>query len=403
MRSTFRSWWWQVLALYVGWRVWLFLLVAVAMSLIAIPTDQYLASEEFLQGLPVWLTVWGNFDGAVFMRIAYGGYGLPEVPFFPLLPILLSALYRLGIPFVVGGMFISLASTLGVIWIWRKLWEMDRKETVYKNIPFILLLSVLFTFPTAHYLSAVYQDSLFLFLSSAVLLYSRQKKWGWAVLAGVLATLSRLNGIALFLVLGAEYMTVLSPQLKRNWPWQAPFTALVSALDPRKLYRHPYVFLFLAVPCAFLIYLAFLNYKFGDWQVFFSSVEVWHRSQLTFPLQTFWRYFKILVLYANVNFVYWVAWGEALFTGIYLLILAITWGKIRFSYWVFICAHLMIPMLTGTLQGMPRYGLHLYPVFLVLAQWVADKPKWVQAVYFSLMLVGQVLYLLAFARGYFVA
>lgn len=403
MRKNVHSWWGSIATLYVGWRVWLLCIAALAIAFIPIPTDQYLAAKEFLEDLPRWLTVWGNFDGAVFMRIARGGYGLPEVPFFPLLPLLLGVLHRVGIPFVIGGMIISIVSFVGVVWVWHALWKLDTRESRYKDLPFFFLFFILLSFPTAHYLTAVYQDSLFLFLGSAALLTARQRRWGWAVLTAVLATLARLNGLALFFVLGAEYMIELVPRLKKRWPWQEPFTAFATALHPKNLLKNPYVFTFIAIPGAFVLYLAYLQLKFGDWHVFFSSVEVWHRNELTFPLQTLWRYFKILILYAHVNFVYWVAWGEALFTGLYLLILGLGWGRIRFSYWVFICAHLTIPMLTGTLQGMPRYGLHLYPIFLVLAQWVWKRPRWVQVAYFLLMAVLQVLYVSAFVRGYFVA
>ncbi len=143
--------------------------------------------------------------------------------------------------------------------------------------------------------------------------------------------------------------------------------------------------------------------KFGDWQVFFSSVEVWNRSHLTFPLQTFWRYFKILVLYPNPSFVYWVAWGEALFTAFYLLVIAYGWSRVRFSYWILMVVHFLIPMVTGTLQGMPRYGLHMYPVFLILAAWVWQQPKWVRVVYFTAAVIAQFVYLAAYVQGYFVA
>ncbi|MCD8484630.1 hypothetical protein LRY60_03445 [Candidatus Woesebacteria bacterium] len=240
-------------------------------------------------------------------------------------------------------------------------------------------------------------------MSSFTILLARQKRWLWAVLAGMVATLARLNGLALFFFLGAEYMIQLAPALQKRWAWHVPFTSFLLALRPKNMWKHRYAFLFFLIPLTFVGYLAYLQGKFGDWNVFFSSVEVWNRSQLTFPLQTFWRYFKILVLYPRVHLVYWVAWGEALFTALYLLVLLFTWGRVRFSYWMLMLVHLMIPMVTGTLQGMPRYGLHLYPLFLILAGWLWKSPKWAQAVYFIGMLVLQVLYLSAFVQGYFVA
>jgi len=402
MREKWWTPWFSFGAVYLLWRMWLFF-VAFLASLIIPRRDRYLAVVEFAENLPNWITVWGNFDGVVFMRIAFGGYGLPEVPFFPLLPLMMRTLHSLGVPLVLGGMFTSLLSILGVVYVWRELWKLDIQNKQYVGLPFFFLLLVLLTFPTAHYFTAVYQDALFLFLSSSTILLARKRYWLWAVMAGMLAMLARLNGLALFFFLGAEYMIEIAPRLKQNWPWQAPFETVIRALDPRQLFKHSYVFLFAGIPLAFLAYLGFLQLKFGDWQVFFSSVEVWNRSQLTFPLHTAWRYFKILVLYANINLVYWVAFAEAVFTAFYAAFLALQWGRIRFSYWILMFFHLLIPALTGTFQGMPRYGLHLYPLFLVLGAWVWRKPVWFRLLYCIAMLLGQVLYISAFVRGYFVA
>lgn len=360
--------------------------------------EGYLAEVEFGQQLPRWITAWGNFDGVVFMRIAHGGYGVPEIPFFPLLPLLMRSLSWIGLPYVLGGMLISVVSFLGVIWVWQRLWQLDGQR-----VPFQLLFLTLLSFPTAHYFTAVYQDALFLLLASATLLWSRERRWVWAVVAAVLATLSRLNGLALFFVLGAEYLMVVSPALRERWGVRSIWQGMVQGLHPRSWWSQRYVWLFLLVPLTFLGYLGYVQWKFGDWHLFFSGVEVWHRSQLTFPLQTLWRYFKILVVHARVTFVYWVAWGEALATALYGLVLLFSWGKIRFSYWVFMLVHLSIPMVTGTLQGMPRYGLHLYPLFLLLATWLWQQRPLIRWLYFAMMLVLQVLYLLAFIQGYFVA
>lgn len=399
-----QRWWVKAISGYFLWRIWLFLVMFAAFLWIPIRPG-YLAAFEFSEGLPLALTVWGNFDGLVFMRIAHGGYGLPEVPFFPLLPLLMQSLHMLGIPFVLGGMLIAFVSVIGTIFVWRRLWHLDTRDKQYQNVTFGWLLLCLFLFPTAHYFTAVYQDALFLFLASSTILAARMKKWGWASVFGAIATLSRLNGLALFFVLGAEYLIQLQPRLAAGrWYNTLPLRAFLSGIHPKNIIKNQYVWLFLSIPIAFIAYLYFLEMKFGDWQVFFSSVEVWHRSQITFPLQTFWRYFKILVVHANLNFVYWVAFGEAAFTALYLFVLLFSWGRIRFSYWIFMCVHLLIPMLTGTLQGMPRYGLHLYPLFLSLAAWTSGKEKkWLRYGCVCIMMFLQAIYLAAFVRGYFVA
>ncbi len=127
MQTQKQSWWMRALLLFFSWRAWVFLSTALAFQFVPLRRG-YLAAAEFAEGLPGWLTVWGNFDGVVFMRIARGGYGLPEVPFFPLLPLIMGVLHDLGIPFVLAGMLISLISFIGVLWVWRQLWQLDSQE-----------------------------------------------------------------------------------------------------------------------------------------------------------------------------------------------------------------------------------------------------------------------------------
>jgi hypothetical membrane protein len=70
---------------------------------------------------------------------------------------------------------------------------------------------------------------------------------------------------------------------------------------------------------------------------------------------------------------YWVAVVEFLAVIFSVFLLLWSWRKIRSLYWVFFAVSLLIPALTGTFQGMPRYALHLYPFFLELDPILASK------------------------------
>lgn len=394
--------WQKVLGIYLIWRIWLLGLTVLSFWLVAVRPHAlevgYLAAAEFAGSLPRWVTSWGNFDGVVFMRIAQGGYGVPEVPFFPLLPLLMQPLSWLGVPYLVAGLLISLVSFLGALWFMRELWQQDRPK-----VSFFWLLAVLLSFPTAYYYAAVYQDALFLMLATGSLWAARQRRWVGAVVLAMLATLARLNGLALFFMLFTEYLLDVRPRLTQRWDVRRIWKGVLVAIRPRSWWKRPYIWLFFLVPLTFLGYLGYIEWKLGDWQLFFKGVEVWHRNKLVFPLRTLWRYFKILILYADVNFVYWVAWGEALFTALYAGAIAVGWGRVRLSYWVMMVMHLLIPVLTGTLQGMPRYGLHLYPFFLILTMGVLRLPRWGKLLFFATSLLVQALYGSLFLQGYFVA
>lgn len=389
--------WQKTLGSIAIWRLAFIALAAIVTKFIPF-VFAFTPKLSFGVGRPYLAWIWGNFDGMVFMLIAQSGYTAEQLPFFPLLPALIATISTLlGLNQLWSGLIVTTLAFLAAQYFLYQLLLIDKKKTHYW-----LFLTILLLFPTSVFYTAIYADGLFLALASATLLYSRQRKWLWASIFGALAGLARLNGLALIFVIGVEYLLSLEPKLEKQWDFRLILPTLSRALNFKKIVSSGILWTLL-IPAAFLGYLSYIQLAFGDWHLFFSGVEVWHRNKLTFPLQTFWRYFKILVLYPNVTFTYLVAALEALFTVLYILALIWSWGKIRLSYWVMIFFHLLIPTLTGTLQGMPRYGLHLYPLFLIYTLFLKDKPKWVKGVWFTVSL-GLLLFFAAFyTRGYFVA
>lgn len=390
----------QVGAEYGLWRLWLLVATIVAARIIPLQSG-YLA--EFFAGVhyPSWLWPWGNMDGAVFMLIAHQGYHTSELPFFPLFPLTIRLVAWLtSLPLIPAGMLVSTLAFGGAVWFLYQLLKFDKQQALFHTL-FLLMLC----YPTGHYYTAVYNDSLFLFLAMGTLFFGRQHRYGWASLWGALAALTRLNGLALAAYLGAEYLIEIQPQLRLLDSWSSVKmvgTTFIRALHPR-LWLSKKIWWALLIPGAFVGYLAWIHWQFGDWHLFFDGVQVWHRNHLTFPLQTIWRYFKILATVAPSTLVFWVAMAELAFTTLYGWVLWCSWKRIRFSYWLFMATSFLIPTLTGTLQGMPRYGLHLFPLFLSLALWLESKPKWFQGLWLGIGLVLQFLYLAAYTRGYFVA
>ncbi len=402
-KSLGKYWWFPVAAVYVVWRIWL-ALWSVVIHQVSKPAMrlEYFAPLEFPTNLPDWLLAWANFDGAVFLRIAIGGYSTAELPFFPLLPLLMRSFADItGHHAALGGLLLSLYIFPLGLWSAAQLWKMDVGQ---RKIPFLWFVAVLLSFPTAHYYAAVYQDALFFSLATTTLLAARRKQWVFAVIFGSLASLARLNGLALFFFLLAEYWMALSPEIKEKWSFATLLRTFPRTLNPKHwLGAHRYVWFFLAIPGMLVGYLTWIHWAFGDWHLFFKGVEVWHRSKFTLPPQTAWRYIKMLVLTFSMSLTYFVVVAEAAFSALYGWILVQQWGKIRWSYWVWIVAYLTIPVVTGTLQGMPRYGLHLYPLFFVLALWTGKWPNWAKIVYVVIGLALQLWFMLWFLRGYFLA
>ncbi len=388
--------WLSLIALYAFWRVWLLGIAYGAMKFIPF-VSSYTPRDTYGLNLPWWQWVWANFDGVVFLKIAKDSYSQSEVPFFPLFPWIVRFWQNCTqLPYLQSGLVVSvIAFFIAIFFVW-KLLQREGKIALWP-LTAILLLS----FPTAYHYTAVYNDSLFFALATGALYFTRERKYFWAGTLGGLATLARLNGLGLFFVLIVEYILSFIPA-KEAWNWRSWKQAFVQSLQLKALFSSG-IFFALLIPISFVGYLAFIEYRFGDWHLFFSGVEVWHRNKLTFPLQTFWRYVKILLISPNFTFVYLIAFLEALFTLLYLTVLAFSWKKIPPAYWIMMFFHWLIPALTGTLQGMPRYGLHLFPLFFTLALFFEKRPRWQQGAFVILCLALQIFYVAFFTRGYFVS
>ncbi len=390
--------WEKVLGWIIVWRLGILAIAWLATFYLPLKPAFTPQTSIFGQAVTYFSWIWGNFDGMIFMLIGRYGYSAEQLPFFPLLPILIRLFSRIfSLPEVHAGLVVSAGAFLLAQWVIFKLLQLDHQEKLYW-----LFLAVMLLFPTSAFYTAIYADSSFLLLASLTLLMSRQRRFLLASVFGALATLARLNGLALLFVIGAEYLHSIDTRLEQKWNIPVFFRALWEGLSPKLILKRR-VFWALLIPLAFLGYLFYIQSMFGDWHLFFSGVEVWHRNKLTFPLQTFWRYFKILFIHPRFTITYVVALLEAFMTGIYLLALVWSWGKIRLSYWLMIFLHLLIPTLTGTLQGMPRYGLHLYPLFLIFTLFIAKQPRWVRVLWLGVSAALLVFFVTFYTRGYFVS
>lgn len=333
---------------------------------------------------------WANLDGSNYVAIAIRGYTTAEFGFFPLYPAILRGLRSLVIVrYALIGQAVSFACIIAAFYFCIKLLELDKPKANKVNFIIVCLM-----FPTAYYWGAAYNDSLFFFLATATLYFGRKKMWLWACVSAFFATLARLNGLALsaFLLFEAWSQLTKNPQLVWRWP---------TVKEMKKML--PYVII-ASVPVAALItYLVYIQYAFGNWDLLFTSMSAWGQDKMIFPLQTVYRYIKIFLFTPHIGLSYWIAWLEFLSVVLYCVVLWFSYKKIRFSYWMFMFIALLIPSLTGTFQGMPRYALHLYPLFLFLFAWVekqSENTKWVVG---TLAVILQIVLITFYINGYFVA
>ena len=136
------------------------------------------------------LAVWGRWDAEHYLRIAGQGYFGTEPAFFPLYPLLIRIVSGFTGSLLVAGLIVSnTASFLSLLYLY-KLVEHEYNRHVAQRATFFVSI-----FPTAIFFSAVYSESLFLFLTVASFYYVRERRWLMAGVFGFFAALTRSEGV----------------------------------------------------------------------------------------------------------------------------------------------------------------------------------------------------------------
>lgn len=313
------------------------------------------------------LMPWANFDGVHYEEIAKGGYRDPLQAFFPMYPLLMNIISKVtGIELWLAGLAIS--------WICLVLGTLIWQRVMGKNWLWFLV------YPLSFYFLAVYTESLFWLMLGLYILSIKNKKYGLAMVIGIVLGLTRLIGVVTLVI-----PLILWVEKKNSGLWLAitgPILGLVS-------------------------YMAYLQAKFGNAWLMVSAVSQFNTgrkvSTLTLFPQVIWRYLKILVT-ARVDFVYFMALLElVMFLGLLALF---AWGLIKFwqdkkylelGVIIFSTISLILPTTTGTFTSLPRYGLLLAGyVFLV-----PRLDKRLQIILFGLGLGLQIVLVSFFLRGWF--
>ncbi len=196
---------------------------------------------------------WLRWDVEHFIFIAQHGYdSTMRVAFFPLYPLLIR-IVMLGIHnALVAAMLVSNIALLVVFTVLYSIVQEEFNEEHAQRAVLYLAL-----FPTAFFLQAAYNESLFLCFSLLCFYQLRHSNWELAGLFGCLASLTRSAGVLLLLPFCYEYM------VRRNFQWKAiRFNVLGGAL----------------IPLGTALYAAYCAFRFHDPLAFSHAQSNWNRS-----------------------------------------------------------------------------------------------------------------------------
>lgn len=357
-----------------------FLLTRAVLVTIGIASITYLpmiTGDEYrhLEASPA-LDMWYRWDAGFYTAIAVYGYQwtiehkpTADMAFLPLYP---SSIRTINQIFkcsdikraVISGLLISnIALLVSVYLLFDIVSSCAGSKVAYHSVG-LLLLS-----PNSIFLSGVYTESLFLCLSLIVFQSIRKEQFYIAVLAASLACFTRTVGLSLYL-----------PLVLYSWKQSGRLRVIQLLLSHIPL-------------VVFGAYIALTGFTAGDWLAYFSAnAQIWQRTVLNKPWEVFTIYFSGG---EDVSLWGWrLSWIDLLFTAFYLFLSLVVLVKNR-SWGVFALIATLIPVSSGTLVSMPRYGSVVFPFYVVLAEWAGQR-KHKQVLVYS----GSILLLILFTARF---
>ena len=381
------------LYIFLSWRILLFLLAIVGILVIPKFGGSFPYANTVLEPtkLPAWIWGFGNFDGVHYLRIAQNGYADAYYQaFFPLFPLLIRFLnffpktFGLNPQIFVDPSYFYTGIALANIFLFLSLLVI-RKIVAKKE--FIWNILLLLSFPTAFYFGAIYTESLFLLELVLFILFFKKKKYLYAAVVASFASATRLVGVLLSLVLLIELIKSVN------------FSKIKS--DVRTLFR--WMLPIFISPLGFIAYMWYLKTYFGSPFAFISVQSGFGAGRSSLPIvtlpQVFYRYLKMFFTVQNSYQLFNLSL-EFIFALAGLGILIWMFRKVNFSWWIFSALVYILPTLTGTFSSMPRYLIFSYIPFIpAIMKLDASFRKYLVI---SMVLV-QIILLILFARGYWVA
>ncbi len=338
---------------------WLWLVLRAGLGLIALfvvmrgRADTACSADAPLAFLPdqgplfALFGTWLHWDACWYTTIAAYGYG-PDAgatTFFPLLPLLLGGLAGIRGNIVLVGPVIMAVACIAAFTGLRQLVARDVDEPTARR-------TVLYTavFPSALFLIAPFTESLFLATSVWAFLGARRRRWEIVLVAGLLAGLTRPQGLLLLVPLGWEALQML----RERWAGAGP------RLRPSDL---GVAFAVASPAIAYGAFVAWTGLVVGE--SYFASHVQWGEHQLVLP----WDRLAEGISWSiergrpvqSLNAVAWVG-----FVG--LTVAAIR--RLPASYWLYCIPQLALMLTQDTvfpLMSTIRYLIVLFPCFVMLA------------------------------------
>ena len=394
--------------------------------------------EHLVEPMRMW-------DGLWYRLIAIEGYPKSHVwndAFWPLYPMSMRALSRVtGLPEDVSGYLIANICFFVAMVLLYQLVRIDFDTPIARRTIWAIAI-----FPTALFFTAVYTESLFLMLSVAALLCARVRKWWLAGVLGALAALTRSHGIFLVIPFAVLWVKQNGFYLRAAVP--KGITVAMPLLGPiifggylqltqsdkdflrfSKLFKGDFVH---------FIDLKGL-WREGGWRNFIEVQSAWNRT-FAWPWHTFdcaingctmtvhqygedrvfqahaadWGWLRQLIDHPSWSLVTSNAWRksvansdtlELVSTILFIVLIVIGFKVLPLYQSLYLVPGIFIPLFQPSsvhpLMSIPRFGLVLFPLFIVMAILLRKRILYLPAAAISIVLL--VLLTVQFSTWYWVS
>jgi hypothetical protein len=309
--------------------------------------------------------LWSRWDAPHYIKLAelgYGGYledGQPLfLVFFPLY-VWLTRLFALVIPdTALAGMTVSfLCFGWGSVYLYRLSCEEYGPGAARRS------LALLWTFPFAFFFGGIMTESLFLLTTTAGLYYIRRHQWGRAALWGILAAMTRMQGVLLVGAAAAELFCQEKPLQKKGKARRRTWAEMGKKLPP-----------LVAPVLGSLVYLALNASVTGDPFAFQKMQAHWSQG---------FQWFPGVLVYLVKNALTWpklsTRWEmwlpEVVLFPIFALLLLKSWKKHRSMFTLYGAVYFILNYCLSWLLSAGRYLSCAVPCVLFAADELEGKSR----------------------------
>jgi hypothetical protein len=300
----------------------------------------------------------GGWDTTWYLDVARHGYQhdlgqvgevFTNLAFFPLLPGLMALLLALGINPFLGALVVSNLAFLGALAALHALTNARFGEAAATRATWTLAF-----LPPAVYASLAYTEGIVLACAVAAGLAALRGRYALAGLAAAAAALTRPTGILVALLVG-----LMAVQDRAQGRLRRAALGVLPAV------------------VALAAFLAWMAAARGSATLPFEAQRAWDRGQLGIGLvtaapdeiQAGWD----LVADGHFTAAWTATFRDVGFLILYAWLLALLWrreGGLRSPWVAYSAAVLVVPLSSGTITSMARFGLIAFPLVWPLADWI---------------------------------